>query len=152
MVKSYNIMVFFKPLWDILFSVPSLQIQLYFCCFNHSTSSGFSSVSGGACFKMFEVMVFLLWLDSCRRLYVELCSSVRCSISLCLQKKSEINSQKLIILYSSKFPYMWAKEAVKDEICDLFHSFPRLLVFHSSYFSLLPPIMTYFWQRHQIAS
>ena len=40
---------------DILFSVPSLQIQLYSCCFSHS--SGFGSV-GGACAKMFIVTGF----------------------------------------------------------------------------------------------
>ena len=81
-VESYTFLC--RPFWDVLFSVPSLQIQLYSCCFNHS--SGFGSV-GGTCVTMFIVMVFLLWLDSCRCLYMGLCSSVRCSISLCLQAR-----------------------------------------------------------------
>ena len=41
----------------------------------------------GACVTIFIVTVFLLWLDSCRCLYMGLCSSVRCSISLCLQAR-----------------------------------------------------------------
>ena len=54
-VGSY--IVLFRPLLDVLFSVPSLQIQLYSCCFSHS--SGFGSV-GGACVKMFIVTVFFV--------------------------------------------------------------------------------------------
>ena len=75
-------MVLFRPLWDVLFSVPSLQIKLYSCCFNHS--SGFGSV-GSACVKMFIVTVFLSCLVGvCIWGCVE---SVRCSISLCLQAR-----------------------------------------------------------------
>ena len=49
--------ILFRPFLDVLFSVPSLQIQLYSCCLSHS--SGFGSV-GGACVKMFIVTVFFV--------------------------------------------------------------------------------------------
>ena len=53
-VESY--IVLFTPFFlDVLFSVPSLQIQLYSCCFSHS--SGFGSVEC-ACVKKVHSDVF----------------------------------------------------------------------------------------------
>ena len=79
MVES-NI-VLFRPLCEVLDSVPSLHIQWYSCCFSHC--SLFSSVVG-AWVRMCMVIVFLSCLFSSMCLHTGLFSSVRCSISLCL--------------------------------------------------------------------
>ena len=79
MVES-NI-VLFRPLCEVLDSVPSLHIQWYSGCFSHC--SLFSSVVG-AWVRMCMVIVFLSCLFSSMCLHTGLFSSVRCSISLCL--------------------------------------------------------------------
>ena len=73
--------VLFRPLCEVLDSVPSLHIQWYSCCFSHC--SLFSSVVG-AWVRMCMVIAFLSCLFSSMCLHTGLFSSVRCSISLCL--------------------------------------------------------------------
>ena len=54
--ESNNIIVLFKPFMDVFVKVPSLQIQLYSCCFSH-VSVSFSSV--GVCVKICIVILLL---------------------------------------------------------------------------------------------
>ena len=73
MVES-NI-VLFRPLCEVLDSVPSLHIQWYSCCFSHC--SLFSSVVG-AWVRMCMVIVFLSCLFSSMCLHTGLCLHALC--------------------------------------------------------------------------